>query len=107
MRQNTDIRALFGRKGVKNFLPYKQGDLLSDDVRQEGLEQLGVTREMERDVWTIDEGSDELQNCLRHFRARRELQDVSQCWNQTKEICSPKNNLNFDHEQQLVMAKHP
>ena len=55
-------------------------NLLSDDVGQEGLEQLGVTRQVERDNGAVDQGPDKLQNGLSHFRARRELQDVSQCW---------------------------
>ena len=55
-------------------------NLLSDDVGQEGLEQLGVTRQVERDNGAVDESPDKLQNGLSHFRACRELQDVSQCW---------------------------
>jgi hypothetical protein len=54
-------------------------DLLSDDVTEKRFEEFRVLGQMQSENWTVDEGANQFQDGLGHFRAGCEFQNMSEC----------------------------
>jgi hypothetical protein len=54
-------------------------DLLSDDVTEKRFEEFRVLGQMQSENWTVDEGANQFEDGLGHFRAGCEFQNMSEC----------------------------